>query len=301
MEFAIVVGFFVFGLGVYVYRNSLQNASSQKWFLLFNISVGSWIFMLGLRSLIVSEWREVIHHFLLIPILFSPYLFFRFVKSIFDRDYKMGRVATGLNVIVIGYFLFIAINLLYSAYVNTDNFSHRPTIHYHLLIMYCTVYFAFSLFVLWREVGKHQLHRIQAMLITVGTLIGLSISVLFVYILPLLCGIYLAPCSAIGVAIANLFFAAAVLLGNVFKLNANLLSGKPLPWLSRVVVIAVVVVYRYVDPAEFLKKSQMFSERVEATNEKLWEMLWSIYEDDGDVKKRIRDTAKEISVMNLNL
>ncbi|TGN00330.1 hypothetical protein EHR03_12935 [Leptospira mayottensis] len=98
------------------------------------------------------------------------------------------------------------------------------------------------------------------MLITVGTLIGLSVSVLFVYILPLLYGIYLAPCSAIGVAIANLFFAAAALLGNAFRINADVASGLRVPTLNRVVVIVVVAIYRFVDQTEFVKKSEFWRE-----------------------------------------
>ncbi|EMO53907.1 histidine kinase N-terminal 7TM domain-containing protein [Leptospira noguchii] len=297
MVTAVFISFFIFWLGIYVYRNSLQNESSQKWFLLFALSLGSWVFILGARNVVMLEWRILLQHITLIPILFAPYLFFRFIKSIFNTEYKMGRGWLAINTALITYFLYCAITRQFVQLLDTVNFAYTPTYKYHILIIYCATYFIGSLLVLWIEVRRYKQHKIQAVLVTAGTLIAVSISVLFVYVLPMFFGIFLAPYSSIGVAIAGLFFAAAALLGNAFKLNAIVKSGKYVPRLNRVVVIVAVVIYRYVDTTEFLKKSETFSEQIDRTSEKLWELVWYVYRGDATkIKDRIGETAREITM-----
>ncbi|EMS84098.1 histidine kinase N-terminal 7TM domain-containing protein [Leptospira noguchii] len=295
MVTAVFISFFIFWLGIYVYRNSLQGESTQKWFLLFALSLGSWVFLLGARNVVMLEWREFLHESTLVPILFAPYLFFRFVKSIFDPEYKMSRAWLVINTVTILYFAYLAITCQYVQLLDTVNFAYTPTYKYHILIIYCATYFIGSLAILWLDVKRYRQHKIQAVLITVGTLIAVSVSVVFVYVLPMY-GIFLAPYSSIGVAIAGLFFAAAALLGNAFKLNAIVKSGKYVPRLNRVVVIVAVVIYRYVDPVEFFKKSETISEQIDRTSEKLWGLFLSLYLDDVDVKNRIREAAKEITL-----
>lgn len=297
MVLSVCVSFFVFWLGIYVYRNSIQSESSQKWFLLFALSLGAWVFILGARNVVMLELREFLHELTLIPILFTPYLFFRFVKSLFNPQYKQSRVGLAINTALITYFLYCAITRQFVQLLDTVNFSYRPTYKYHIFIIYCATYFIGSLVVLWLEVRRYQQHKIQAILITTGTLIAVAICVLFVYILPLQ-GIFLAPYSAIGVAIAGLFFAVAALLGNALITNATIESGDPVPRFSRTVVLLVVVIYKYVDPVEFLKKSETFSDRVEKTKDKLWELVWYVYKrgDASEINNRIGETAKEITM-----
>ncbi|UML78935.1 LIC10906 family membrane protein [Leptospira kirschneri] len=252
MIVAVCVSFFVFWLGIYVYRNSIQNESSQKWFLIFALSIGAWVFILGARNVVMLELREFLHHLTLIPILFTPYLFFRFVKSLFNPQYKQSRVGLAINTALITYFLYCVITRQFVQLLDTVNFAYKPTYKYHIFIIYCATYFIGTLGILWLEVRRYQQHKIQAILITTGTLIAVSICVLFVYVLPLQ-GIFLAPFASIGVAIAGLFFAAAALLGNAFNLNAIAASGSPIPRLSRVTVLVVIAVYRFVDPVAFKK------------------------------------------------
>ncbi|UML78949.1 hypothetical protein [Leptospira kirschneri] len=252
MIVAVCVSFFVFWLGIYVYRNSIQNESSQKWFLIFALSIGAWVFILGARNVVMLELREFLHHLTLIPILFTPYLFFRFVKSLFNPQYKQSRVGLAINTALITYFLYCVITRQFVQLLDTVNFAYKPTYKYHIFIIYCATYFIGTLGILWLEVRRYQQHKIQAILITTGTLIAVSICVLFVYVLPLQ-GIFLAPFASIGVAIAGLFFAAAALLGNAFNLNAIAASGSPIPRLSRVTVLVVIAVYRFVDPVALKK------------------------------------------------
>lgn len=288
---AVCVSFFVFWLGIYVYRNSIQSESSQKWFLLFALSIGAWVFILGARNVAMLEWREFLHELTLIPILFTPYLFFRFVKSLFNPQYKQSRVGLAINTALITYFLYCAITRQFVQLLDTVNFSYRPTYKYHIFIIYCATYFIGSLVVLWLEVRRYQQHKIQAILITTGTLIAVAICVLFVYVLPLR-GIFLAPYSAIGVAIAGLFFAAAALLGNALITNATIESGDPVPRFSRTVVLLVVVIYKYVDPVEFL----ILAYKLEKTNKRLWGLFRALYLEDVDIGAHIQKTAKEITM-----
>ncbi|EKR57221.1 histidine kinase N-terminal 7TM domain-containing protein [Leptospira interrogans] len=294
---AVCVSFFVFWLGIYVYRNSIQSESSQKWFLLFALSIGAWVFILGARNVVMLELREFLHHLTLIPILFTPYLFFRFVKSLFNPQYKQSRVGLAINTALITYFLYCVITRQFVQLLDTVNFAYKPTYKYHIFIIYCATYFIGTLGILWLEVRRYQQHKIQAILIATGTLIAVAICVLFVYVLPLR-GIFLAPYSAIGVAIAGLFFAAAALLGNALITNATIELGDPVPRFSRTVVLLVVVIYKYVDPVEFLKKSETFSDRVEKTKDKLWELVWYVYKrgDASEINNRIGETAKEITM-----
>lgn len=132
---AVFVSFFVFWLGIYVYRNSIQSESTQKWFLLFALSLGAWVFILGARNVVMLEWREFLHELTLIPILFTPYLFFRFVKSIFNFDYKLSRVGFAINTALITYFLYCAITHQFVQLLDTVNFAYTPTYKYHYIVL----------------------------------------------------------------------------------------------------------------------------------------------------------------------
>lgn len=144
---------------------------------------------------------------------------------------------------------------------------------------------------LWLDVRRYQQHKIQAILITTGTLVAVSICVLFVYVLPLH-GIFLAPFASIGVAIAGLFFAASALMGNALITNANIESGDPVPRFSRTVVLLVVVIYKYVDPIEFL----ILAYKLEKTNKRLWGLFRALYLEDVDIGTQIQKTTKEITM-----
>lgn len=291
MAIAVLVSFFIFWLGIYVYRNSIQSESAQKWFLLFAAFSSSWIFLLWFRSIILIEYRFAANHFTLVIALFVPYLFFRFIKSIFNPRYKLSRGGLVINTVLIAYFLYCAVTRQFAQTLDVNNFAFKPTINYHIFIIYCATYFIGSLVVLWLEVRRYQQHKIQAILITTGTLIAVAICVLFVYVLPLR-GIFLAPYSAIGVAIAGLFFAAAALLGNALITNATIESGDPVPRFSRTVVLLVVVIYKYVDPVEFL----ILAYKLEKTNKRLWGLFRALYLEDVDIGAHIQKTAKEITM-----
>ncbi|EMO78596.1 hypothetical protein LEP1GSC126_0055 [Leptospira kirschneri str. 200801774] len=102
----------------------------------------------------------------------------------------------------------------------------------------------------------------------------------------------MAPFASIGVAIAGLFFAASALMGNALITNANIESGDPVPRFSRTVVLLVVVIYKYVDPIEFL----ILAYKLEKTNKRLWGLFRALYLEDVDIGTQIQKTTKEITM-----
>ncbi|MGQ2871885.1 LIC10906 family membrane protein, partial [Leptospira santarosai] len=70
----ITIGFFLLFLGWYVYRIPCQR-TVQKYFFWLCVSIATCRLCFGFRFLVPFEFREIVLNWMLIPILFSPYLF----------------------------------------------------------------------------------------------------------------------------------------------------------------------------------------------------------------------------------
>ncbi len=75
--------------------------------------------------------------------------------------------------------------------------------------------------------------RIRSFLMLTGLVIALSVSIIFVYILPLM-GLFKAYYSALGLLPFAIFGAVAILHYDAFKIRELVMNGSSLPLLNRV-------------------------------------------------------------------
>ncbi|MDI7202048.1 histidine kinase N-terminal 7TM domain-containing protein [Leptospira santarosai] len=281
MEFAVCISFVVLFVGVYVYRIPRRRVV-RRWFLLLCCALAAWIGFLGLRFLLPLELRIQTLNIALLPVIFAPYFFFKLIDSTFRPHRVEPSINKLLNAICIGYFLVIVFFGRFAEVQDVARFAYKPTGNYHLLIVYCSLYFLASVVVMWRGI-RGGTSRVRAILISSGTVVALLTTILFVYFLPLR-GIFLAHYSSIGVGIGLIIIGIAMVQDNIFRIKWNLLSGADVPLLSKISLGFVLALYKFSDPREY--ESDYRRQRVAFAENLLYSDLELRLKTDLDAKTR---------------
>lgn len=132
-----------------------------------------------------------------------------------------------------------------------EKFSYSPTWNYHLIIGYCSFYVLISCFKTFISIFKnHADERVKAFLLFSGIMISLSVSLLFVYILPLL-GYFFASKSAFGIIVSSVLWVIAILHYDAFRIRESILEGNSIPLLTRLSSSFFLALFRILDPNEY--------------------------------------------------
>ncbi|XDD52049.1 histidine kinase N-terminal 7TM domain-containing protein [Leptospira sp. WS92.C1] len=245
------IGFFLLYLGVYVFKMPPGANRAQKYFFWLCFALSLWMFGLGFRSLLPLEIRGIVLNWILIPVLFLPSLLDAVISSIKGDKLRFTRTRFFLNFLFLPYLLFVT--SIGSAVKIQDHiqFSYLPTFNYHLIILYCGIYISISCVsivrIMIRERGDK---RVRAFLLLSGTLIALIVSVLCVYVFPLL-GFFYASRTAFGLLPFSILWAVAILHYDAFEIRERILDGKELPFLNRISSLLVLGLFRILDPSEY--------------------------------------------------
>ncbi|EQA79703.1 hypothetical protein LEP1GSC193_0316 [Leptospira alstonii serovar Pingchang str. 80-412] len=233
----------------------------------------------------------------LIPILFTPYLFYALVRSLFEDHFAPSRWNLFINLIALCYLIFTAATGSVAEIQDRSIFSYRPTYNYHLSIVYCGIYISFSFIILVKKAFQNRGDlRVRAFLISVGTFIAFSVSILCVYILPL-CGYFYAPKAAFGLLLAFIFGAVAILHYDAFEIKEKILEGEKLPLINRIFSLPVLGLYNLLDSPQYgfklLNSKSMVTLGILTENYKLQKSTDFDVEDISGIiadrfKKRIR-------------
>nr|WP_235596870.1 histidine kinase N-terminal 7TM domain-containing protein [Leptospira alstonii] len=244
------MGFFLLFLGGYVYRIP-PHKNVQKYFFWLCVSLAAWRFCFGFRFLIPFEFREIVLNWMLIPILFTPYLFHAVIRSLFGNHFAPSRSNLIFNSIILCYLIFTAATGLVAEIQDRSTFSYRPTYNYHLIIAYCGIYISFSFIILVKRAFQNRGDlRVRAFLLSVGTFIAFTVSILCVYILPLY-GYFYAPKAAFGLLPSSILWAVAILHYDAFEIREKILEGERLPILNRIFSLPVLGLYNLLDSPQY--------------------------------------------------
>lgn len=189
----------------------------------------------------------------LIPAILIPHFLFLVVKSVLDlkKNYRALRVFDWAAII---FFLFEALIGGIVKVKDPNFFSYTPNPSYHLLIFYIFCSVGFSICLMGRGAIKSRGQiRTQLILMLMGIFVGLFVSIIFVYILPLM-GVFMAYLSSFGMGIYITLWSIAILQYDIFEIKLQLLSGTKVPLLIRLSSPFVLFLYHIVDPTDYDRK-----------------------------------------------
>ncbi|MDI7175139.1 LIC10906 family membrane protein [Leptospira santarosai] len=246
----ITIGFFLLFLGWYVYRIPCQR-TVQKYFFWLCVSIATWRLCFGFRFLVPFEFREIVLNWMLIPILFSPYLFYSLVKSLFGNKNTPSRWTFFINSVIFCYLIFTAATGLVAKIQDHSTFTYQPTYNYHLIIAYCVIYISFSFTILVKIAFQSRGDlRVRAFLLSSGTFIAFTVTILCVYILPFY-GHFYSSEAVLGLLPSSILWAVAILHYDAFEIREKILEGKHLPMLNRIFSFPVLGLYNLLDSPEY--------------------------------------------------
>ncbi|WP_061250037.1 LIC10906 family membrane protein [Leptospira alstonii] len=250
------IGLFVFSLGCYVWIFA-PNKPVRNHFFLLTFSLSVWMFCLGLRGYIPLEFRSIAVNWTLLPVIFSPYFLYSLVSSLFvlHKEDKFKNWKSTINALFLVYWVISILSCNVVILKEPEIYSYTPTWNYHLLIGYCSIYTLISsakvLILIFQNRGDG---RVRAFLFFSGIVTSLSVSLIFVYVLPLR-GYYFASNSAFGVMIASLLWAVAILHYDAFEIREHILEGEqPLPLLNRIASIPILKLFWFLDREEYYSR-----------------------------------------------
>ncbi|MDL5247331.1 hypothetical protein FH581_023395 (plasmid) [Leptospira weilii] len=246
----IIIGFFLLFLGWYVNRIPSQKIV-QKYFFRLCVSLAIWRLCFGFRYLIPFEFREIVLNWMLIPILFVPYLFYSLVRSLFGNNTVSGRWTFFINSMILCYLIFTAATGLVAKIQDLSTFTYQPTYNYHLIIAYCVIYISFSFTILVKTAFQSRGDlRVRAFLLSLGTFIAFTVTIFCVYILPFY-GHFYSSEAVLGLFPSSIFWAVAILHYDAFEIRENILKGERLPLLNRIFSFPVLGLYNLLDSPEY--------------------------------------------------
>ncbi|MBM9578885.1 hypothetical protein JWG45_17200 [Leptospira sp. 201903070] len=249
------IGIFAFSLGLYV-RIFAPKGLVRNYFFYLTISLSLWMLFLGQRGSFGLEYRNILINWTLLPIIFAPYLLHEVVSSLLEirRSSIFRKFEYTSNFILLLYFSIVILSCNVVKIREPEVFSYTPTWNYHLIIGYCCFYILISCFKAFFSIFKSRGdERVKAFLLFSGIIISLTVSLVFVYILPLI-GYFLASKSAFGIIIASAFWTIAILHYDAFSIRENILEGNPIPILTRLSSSFFLVLFRILDPNEYYMK-----------------------------------------------
>ncbi|PKA05181.1 LIC10906 family membrane protein, partial [Leptospira ellisii] len=246
------IGIFVFSLGLYI-RIFAPKESVRNYFFYLTISLSLWMLFLGQRAFFEFEFRNILINWTLLPIIFAPYLLHEVVSSLLriKRNSKYRKFEYYINLTFLSYFSIVILGCKAVEIREPGNFSYTPTWNYHLIIGYCCFYILISCIKALISIFKSRAdERVKAFLLFSGIIISLSVSMIFVYILPLL-GYFLASKSAFGIIIASTLWTIAILHYDAFSIRESILEGNSIPILTRLSSSFFLALFRILDPSEY--------------------------------------------------
>ncbi|ASV13097.1 LIC10906 family membrane protein [Leptospira santarosai] len=244
--FTIAIGLFILYFGIYVYRIDPKKRI-QTYFLLLSVVLALWMGGLAFRSFFPLTYREIFLNWILFPVVYIPFFLDLVVCSLMRKKFKFNFYRIVSVFVILPTFSLIS---LFGAFVKLNDpirYTYSPYINYHLFIFYIIVSVAHSTFSLGRVmVRRSGDERIRSFLMLTGLVIALSVSIIFVYILPLR-GLFKASYSALGLLPFTVLWAVAILHYDAFKIRELVMNGSSLPLLNRVFSIVVLSLYRLMD------------------------------------------------------
>ncbi|EQA35740.1 hypothetical protein LEP1GSC047_0229 [Leptospira inadai serovar Lyme str. 10] len=242
------------------------------------------------RDLLPIEIRPFAFDWMLLPSIFIPSTLNSIIRELKGKKGDLPllqRVGSLAHAILLSYFVYCSCFCKFSILIDSKNFYYRSTFNYHLLLIYATAVLGFCIVTLGNLIRvSNGSTRVRMILLLSGITVSLLFALVFIYFLPLI-QIFHTNLVSVGTIISLCLWAIAILQYDAFEIKDQLLMGQKIPFLVRVSLPAVLLLYHLADPNDYTEKildirSQIASSLIEFNYE-----LVTRTSLEGDEKSRV--------------
>ncbi|TGL81449.1 LIC10906 family membrane protein [Leptospira yasudae] len=273
MDKVFIVGVFCFlivqFLGFYVFQWTHKKHENIKfYYLMLSGASGLWILISSSRYLIPIDFHYIAPNWTLFPVIFVPFLANRLTQLIINNSaFPLYRRI--VDFCILTYLVFSCLSLNMIEMENYGTSTYKPLLAYHILIIYALLYSADSIMLMSKTIIRSSgAVRVRSTLFAMGTVSGLVVSILFVYVFPFF-GIFKGYLSALGLIPAAVFWSIAILQYDVFQtrsmiLRSRITAKRKLPLLIRMTLKPVLGLHFLLDPLDY--RLQLRNSRAEVVS-----------------------------------
>ncbi|AXR59792.1 hypothetical protein DQM68_02735 [Leptospira mayottensis] len=257
----VLAGFFHLFLGIYVF--SLKPRQKlQTLFLFLNLCMALWLCIQGLRGLFPLEYRNFGLNITFLPMSVGTFILYLLCKKMENVRQKIPAWILILGIVGFSYFTWASFSQRMVVLENPDTFVFDFSLNYHLIIYFSTFWVLLSAWIILKRIRlKRGDDRVRLFFVLLGSIVGLPITLMFIYFLPFL-GIYKAYLSSLGLSVCSVCWAVAILHYDAFEIKAGLIQGQKTSFINRVASKPFLKLLGKLDPMRFVQKSSKAKEEI---------------------------------------
>ncbi|MGJ4754349.1 LIC10906 family membrane protein [Leptospira kmetyi] len=251
-------------LGIYVFRLKPRQ-KTQSIFLVFNLLMFIWLFIQGFRILLPPEYRSYALNITFLPMAFSPFTLYVLCAKIGQPDKKIPAWAGILGASGLLYFTYACLFHKMAELKNPQYFVFEFNLNYHALVVFCSFWMLLAIYAVLRKMITYRGDfKVRLFLVLLGAILAMPITMVFVYFLPML-GVFKPYLSSVGLILASVLWAVAILHYDAFKIKAGVYAGVDVPYINRVASNGFLKLLEKLDPMRFVQRSS--KEKTEITKQ----------------------------------
>ncbi|EQA81869.1 putative membrane protein [Leptospira alstonii serovar Pingchang str. 80-412] len=240
--------------GIYVYRLKADQ-KVQKFFLLLNLQLSTWLLIQGLRIFLPIEYRNLALNLNFIPISFAPFTLYVLCKKLERPESGIPLGAYFAAFVGIGYFVYNCLSQKMATLKDPENFIYDINANYHFFVFYLVFWMVLSIFEITPKVlVRRGDFKVRLFLVLAGAIFSLHSTAFFVYILPLF-GIFKPSLASIGLLVSCLLWGVAILHFDAFHIKLKIIEGQDVPLINKVASGGFLRLLSKMDPMRFVQKS----------------------------------------------
>ncbi|EMF82736.1 putative membrane protein [Leptospira weilii serovar Topaz str. LT2116] len=257
----ILTGLLHLSFGIYVF--SLRPRQKlQTLFLLLNLCIALWLCIQGLRGLFPLEYRNLGLNITFLPMSVGTFISYLICKKMENVGQKIPVWILILGIVGFSYFTWACFSERMVVLENPDTFTFNFSLNYHLIIYFSIFWVLLSGWIIFKKMLlKRGNDRVRLFFVLLGSIVGLPITLMFIYFLPFL-GIYKAYLSSLGLSVCSVCWAVAILHYDAFEIKASLIQGQKISFINRVASKPFLKLMRKLDPMRFVQKSSKAKEEI---------------------------------------
>ncbi|AGS80709.1 hypothetical protein LEP1GSC050_0044 [Leptospira phage vB_LbrZ_5399-LE1] len=252
-----VVAVYILVIGFYVFFFKEIVTQTQKYFLLFCLSISAWLFWFAIRPYFPKGLMAAAANWTTFPAILIPFSFYCCAKSYVNSDFRPSKKIVLLNIAIVAFLLYRAATSQMVEYIGhneTGGVVYTPTYSYHIFILYSVVLVLFSLkFIANRALKGSGQERVNATIFVAGCTFGLLSAITFIYILPLF-GIFIQYLTSVGMFVTISVWAIVILQYDAFELKTYSVTTEEIPIPIRPVNKIYRIIFRFLEPKVYNEK-----------------------------------------------
>lgn len=262
--FPIVTGLLHILFGVYVFGLKPRQ-KAQYLFLFLSFLLSTWMIILAFRIFLPIEHRNLALNITFLPISYAPFTLYALCKKIENAKKNLPKWAYLFGISGLSYITFTCLTQRMATLKDPQNFIFDLNLNYHLLVLYLVFWMILAICAVTRKMlTTRGDFKVRFFLVLLGAMSALPITTIFVYFLPLL-GIYKPYLSSIGLIIASVFWAIAILHYDAFQIKSRVIKGEDMPLINKAASQGFLKLLERLDPMRYIQKSA--KEKAEITKQ----------------------------------